>query len=100
MTALPELKRYEVEDHTSGGYCHPHIAKDCEKCRQQNWPGEYYLASDVDALLAELGRDAERLREFATHKGWCDIHRSFLVDADGNALPCSCGFDAAMKANT
>lgn len=52
MTALPELKRFPavVSEHTKNEFGLPEYVITC------------YRASDVDALLAELGRDAARYK--------------------------------------
>lgn len=50
------MKRYEISDHTAGGYADPHEHGSCSECQRLNPDGKdlYYLASEADAKIEEL----------------------------------------------
>jgi hypothetical protein len=57
------IARYNVWDHTSGGYCDPHLAADCAECRKEADEGDWVKYEDAIRISRA---DAEAIAEMAS----------------------------------
>lgn len=83
---MADVKRYDIFEHSH----------DVQFLRESS-DGDYVKFADYDAQSLELQAVREALGEYGEHKTTCTAHPYVPDGPWGSRLPCSCGFDAALK---